>query len=256
MHPIRAVLLDAGGTLIHPDHAFLLDRLAEEGIEADLDDYHEARRAADAVVGEILRSDDPGDDRTRIRTWFSTLLQALGLPESRLEAVAADIRERHERSRLWVRPVPGTREMLEGLRRRGLRLAVISNADGRVATYLDHAGLADLFELIVDSGLEGVEKPDPEIFRTALDRLGLEPEQTVYVGDTWPVDVVGARRVGIPAVYLSEREGSGPDRGPEPEDADGVVRITRILELPAALEELARRGARDRADAGPAGGGD
>jgi putative hydrolase of the HAD superfamily len=229
MAQLRAVLLDAGGTLIHPDHVFLLDRLAEEGVHADADDYHAARRKADAVVGDILRSDDPGNDNTRIRAWFTTLLLTLGLPASRLEAVAADIRQRHEEANLWVRPVPGTREMLQGLQAAGLRLAVISNADGQVAEYLENAGLADLFEFILDSGLEGVEKPDPRIFETALDRLDLAPDETVYVGDTWPVDVVGARRAGIPPIYLEDE-----DR-PIPEDADGVIRITSILELPEAL---------------------
>jgi putative hydrolase of the HAD superfamily len=143
--------------------------------------------------------------------------------------VAEDIRARHAEANLWVRPVPGTREMLEGLERAGLRLAVISNADGRVAAYLENAGLADLFEFILDSAIEGVEKPDPRIFRTALERLDLEPAETVYVGDTWPVDVIGARGVGIPAVWVAD-----DDREP-PDDLDGVIRIGSILELPAAL---------------------
>lgn len=229
MDQLRAVLLDAGGTLIHPDHAFILDRLAEEGVDADVQRYQAARRRADAAVGDILRSDDPGNDESRIRVWFTTLLLGLGLPESRLEAVAEGIRRRHAEANLWVRPVAGTREMLVGLERAGLRLAVISNADGRVAAYLENAGLADLFEFILDSAIEGVEKPDPRIFRTALERLSLEPAQTVFVGDTWPVDVVGARGVGIPAIWLAEG-----DRDP-PDDLDGVIRIRSILELPGAL---------------------
>ena len=232
MAPLRAVLLDAGGTLIHPDRGFLLDQLAEEGVDAEPDEYESARHAADAAVGDILRSDDPGNDETRIRTWFATLLLSLGLPESRLEAVAGEIRRRHAQGRLWVWPVPGTRTMLEGLRDAGLRLAVISNADGHVTTYLENAGLADLFELILDSGLEGVEKPDPEIFRRALDRMGLAPGEAVYVGDTWHVDVTGAHRAGIPAIYLAD------DGRPAPEEPDGVPRITSILELPTALEAV------------------
>lgn len=229
MVPLRAVLLDAGGTLIHPDHAFILDRLAEEGVDAGADDYHAARRKADAVVGDILRSDDPGSDDTRIEAWFATLLLTLGLPRDRLMAVAGDIRKRHAEARLWVRPVPGTREMLQGLQDAGLHLAVVSNADGQVAAYLENAGLADLFEFILDSALEGVAKPDPAIFRIALDRLGIEPEEAVYVGDTWPADVVGARNAGITPIYLAE------DGVEIPEDTTGVVRIAGILELPGAL---------------------
>lgn len=229
MPSLRAVLLDAGGTLIHPDHTFILDRLAGEGLRADRDDYRRARRQADEAVGDILRSDDPGSDETRMQAWFTTLLLTLGLPEERLEAVGQAIRQRHAEANLWVRPVPGTREMLEELRDVGLRLAVISNADGHVAEYLANAGLADVFELIIDSALEGVEKPDPAIFRTALERLDLAAGEVVYVGDTWPVDVVGARNAGIRPVYLAEAG------RPIHDATDDVIRIHSILELPDAL---------------------
>lgn len=234
MSPLRAVLLDAGGTLIHPDHEFILARVAEEGVDVDRDDYDDARREADAAVADILRSEDPGTDESRIRTWFTTLLLALGTPVSRLGAVARSIRDRHEEAALWVRPVPGTRAALETLRDAGLRLAVISNADGRVADYLENAGLADLFEFILDSGLEGVEKPDPQIFEIALDRLGIQPQEAVYVGDTWRVDVLGALRAGITPVYLDDTDTAGLP-GPGADDSRGIIRIRSILELPEAL---------------------
>ena len=239
MDRLRAVLLDAGGTLIHPDHGWILERLAEEGVEATVVDYKAARRRADAVVEDILGSDDPGTDQTRIRTWFATILLSAGLPEDRLGAVARDIRERHEQAALWVRPVPGTRPMLQSLRAAGLRLAVISNADGRVADYLVRAGLADLFEFILDSAIEGVEKPDPEIFRRALDRLEVDPDEAVYVGDTWAVDVVGARRAGIEPIYLAE-----PDGNPPPGEV--ATTIASILDLPHVLGLAGGRETADR----------
>jgi len=219
----RAVLLDAGGTLIHPDHRFILDLLAEDGVPADEDAYRRARKRADAAVAAILRSGDPGDDNSRIRAWFVTLLTTLGLPPSRLEAAAVKIRERHADATLWVHTEPGTRDMLEGLQQAGLRLAVISNADGRVARYLEAAGLADLFEFILDSGAVGIEKPDRRIFDLALDRLGLGADEVVYVGDSWEIDVAGARNAGISPIYLS----AAP--------REGATCITGICDLPAAL---------------------
>ncbi len=223
MAQLGAVLLDAGGTLIHPDHEFILGRLADEGIEADEADFQAARRKADAVVGEILRSDDPGSDDHRSRAWFVALLTGLGLPQGRLEAVGADIGARHAAAALWVCPVPGTVDMLRRLRGHGLRLAVISNADGRVAEYLAAGGLDGELEFILDSGVVGIEKPDPRIFGMALERLGLAPEEVVYVGDTWEIDVEGARRAGIRPVYIGEQT------------REGVTCISGILELPAAL---------------------
>lgn len=223
MPALRAVLLDAGGTLIHPDRSFILERLSAEGVAADADAYEEARRAATKAVGDILRSDDPGTDRTRIRTFFATLLTGLGLPSDRLEAMADAIRARHGEDRLWIHTRPGTRETLEGLRDAGYRLAVISNADGRVSRYLEAAGLADLFEFVLDSGRVGMEKPDPRIFHLACARMGFHPEECVYVGDTYEVDIRGARQAGLEAVLLVD------------EPRDGVVCIAGIDELPAAL---------------------
>jgi putative hydrolase of the HAD superfamily len=219
----QAVLLDAGGTLIHPDHEFILERLAAAGIAADADAYVAARQHAQAVVGDILRSADPGTDETRIRAWFIALLSHLGCPFHRMPAIGEAIRQRHEEGRLWVRPVDGTREMLEGLLEAGVRLGVISNADGRVAEFLKTAGLADCFEIIVDSAIVGIEKPDPRIFRIACEAMGVTPEDVVYVGDTYEVDVLGARAAGIRAILLVD------------EPRDGVPCIRDITELPAAL---------------------
>lgn len=229
MPPLRAVLLDAGGTLIHPDHAFILERLAAEGVQADAEGYASARREATAVMGDLLRSDDPGTDETRIRAFFATLLTRLGLPEDRLEAMGTTIRGRHEEGRLWVRTVPGTREMLEGLREAGLRLAVISNADGRVVDYLRNAGLADLFEFVLDSTLVGIEKPDPRIFELACSRLGLRPDECVYVGDTPEVDGRGALQAGMSVVLVVDAP------------RDGFTCIASILDLPGVLADATNR---------------
>ncbi|HUG38996.1 MAG TPA: HAD-IA family hydrolase [Longimicrobiales bacterium] len=223
MPDLRAVLLDAGGTLIHPDRDFILARLAEEGITATLEAYHDARRLARDAVGDILRSTDPGTDATRARTYFAALLTALGLPPHRLAAFGGRIRQRHEEGRLWVHMEPDTLEALDALKRAGLRLAVISNADGRVAEYLENAGLDGRFEFVLDSTVVGIEKPDPRIFTMACERLGVAPGETVYVGDTYEVDVLGARAAGIRAVLLVDQP------------RDDVACIGSIAELPAAL---------------------
>ena len=223
MPDLRAVLLDAGGTLIHPDRAFILSRLGEEGIDADEDAYRAAERRARAAVGDILRSTDPGTDAVRSRAYFVALLTALGLPEHRLEAFGQGIRQRHQEGRLWIHTEPETLETLDALTRAGLRTAVISNADGRVAEYLTNAGLDGLFEFILDSQLVGIEKPDPRIFRMACERLGVAPEETAYMGDTYEVDVLGARAAGLRAILISD------------EPREGVPCIRTLRELPAAL---------------------
>ena len=107
---------------------------------------------------------------------------------------------------------------------------MVSNADGRVQELLGHVGLERYFEFVVDSQVVGISKPDPRIFRTALDRLRVEPRRTLYVGDLYPVDVAGARSAGMEALLL------------DPFDAlehwTDVARIPSVLRLPAALESL------------------
>ena len=129
----------------------------------------------------------------------------------------------HRLSLEWSRiePAPGRRdaaavahyhEVLASLRRHGLIVGCISNSDGTVAELLASAGLGASLEFVVDSGVVGVEKPDPAIFRIALERAAVAPGEAMHVGDLYPVDVVGARRAGIEPVLLDPLGRYG-DRG-------------------------------------------
>ena len=84
----------------------------------------------------------------------------------------------------------------------GLKLAVVSNANGKLLSLFTRLDLARRFDVMLDSAVEGVEKPDPRIFELALERTGARREQTMHVGDLYHVDVEGARRVGIEPVLL------------------------------------------------------
>jgi HAD superfamily hydrolase (TIGR01509 family) len=132
----------------------------------------------------------------------------------------------HQERHLWCATADGTRETLERLRAAGLRLGVVSNSDGRVDSALRAAGLRDCFEVVVDSALFGAEKPDPAIFRAALDALGVAPEETLYVGDLYEVDVLGARAAGIDAILLL------------PETATAPEGVRRVASLRALADQL------------------
>jgi putative hydrolase of the HAD superfamily len=89
------------------------------------------------------------------------------------------------------------------LKRAGLLVAVISNTeDGRLGDSLAAAGLAESFDLLVDSHLVGFRKPDPAIFRLALERLGVEAGEAAFVGDSYAHDALAARAAGMRAVLL------------------------------------------------------
>jgi putative hydrolase of the HAD superfamily len=105
---------------------------------------------------------------------------------------------------IWSRVVPGSTDDLRVLEATGVRIGVISNADGTVAARLREQevlqvgpGLGVRVECVIDSGEVGVLKPDPRIFAIALDALGIRPDRAWYVGDMPAIDVIGARSAGI-----------------------------------------------------------
>lgn len=109
------------------------------------------------------------------------------------------------RDSLRYRPFPDVLPTLHSLRERGKTLAVVSNWDPALPTFLDELGLAKFFDLILPSAEIGVEKPNERIFRLALQRLGLRPQEVVHIGDSHEADVVGARAVGITPILLDRK---------------------------------------------------
>jgi putative hydrolase of the HAD superfamily len=93
--------------------------------------------------------------------------------------------------------------VLAELRRRGFGLGVISNWDSSARSLLADHGLAEFFDPIVISSEVGSEKPAPEIFRIALERVGLPGEQCLYVGDNYYDDAVGCRKVGMRSLIIN-----------------------------------------------------
>ena len=84
----------------------------------------------------------------------------------------------------------------------GLIVGVISNSNGSVERALEIAGLAPLLDFVIDSSVVGISKPDPRVFALGLQAASTAPAETVYVGDSYFVDVVAARRAGLGAVLF------------------------------------------------------
>jgi len=209
---LDAVLFDAGGTLIELDYAFMAERARRHGVALD---PHGLRRAEGAARRQIdrralRRGGVEGTDEGRRFRYFATLLEAAGVAGGRAAPIVEDLEAAHAADSLWRVEVAGAAATLAAIRARGLTTGVISNADGRVASILARAGLAPHLTLIVDSHVEGVEKPDPEIFARALARLRIDPGRAVYVGDIYAIDALGARAAGLTPVLLDPL-GSYPD---------------------------------------------
>jgi HAD superfamily hydrolase (TIGR01509 family) len=191
------VFLDAGGTLIHLDRAFILQCLAERGLHRTEAQFRAADSAARRRVGELVRDGAPSDDASRWIAYGATLLAQLQCEGEHAGAVRDLVMKRHTEGRLWSHAEEGTLQALQRVRDDGYTLGVVSNADGRVASFLEHAGLADVLDFVIDSGAVGVEKPDPRIFRLACERAGVTPAEAVHVGDVYEIDVLGARSAGV-----------------------------------------------------------
>jgi putative hydrolase of the HAD superfamily len=205
---LKAVLFDAGNTLLFLDY----DRMAA-AVGAALGLPLDPARLAGAAGGAARAAERVrGKDRDRARVHLKALFTTAGVPAARMDEVRGCLERLHRENHLWCRLAAGTREALDRLRAGGLRLGVVSNSDGRVEEALVAAGLRDCFDVVLDSALVGVEKPDPAIFRAALAALGVAPAEALYIGDLYDVDVVGARAAGMEAVLLvPDAAAPGPD---------------------------------------------
>ncbi|HUF34940.1 MAG TPA: HAD-IA family hydrolase [Gemmatimonadales bacterium] len=196
---MRAVLFDAGNTLVFLDYGRMAAAVgAELGLPLGSDALAAgAPEAARAMEGQRAT------DRERADAYLEALFRLAGIPAGRMDEVRRCLVRLHGERHLWSSVAPGTREALDRLAAAGLRLGVVSNSDGRVEAALAAADLLDCFDVVIDSTLAGVEKPDPAIFHAALEALDVAPREALYVGDLYDVDVLGARAAGMDAVLFA-----------------------------------------------------
>lgn len=202
MTPPKAILFDAGSTLVWLDHPYLLDLARQHGIEVPMERLLDAEYTAKTRLDELIRSGEVSDDRKRGEVFFAEIFRQLGVGREAFPPIAKALWARHAERNLWSTVRERTAETLDELRRRGYRLAVISNADGRVEALLESVGLGSHFEFVIDSHQVGIEKPDPRIFHIGAERMGIRPEEAVYVGDIYEIDVQGARAAGMRPVLI------------------------------------------------------
>lgn len=118
-----------------------------------------------------------------------------------------------------IQPLPRVHELLGALKADGVALGMVTNGDAaQQREKIRRGSFADYFDCIVIEGEFGRGKPDAEVFQHALDALRVEPGEAVMVGDKLRYDVVGAKRVGLRAVWI-DREGTGlpPDAPATPD---------------------------------------
>ena len=198
---MKAVAFDFGQTLGELDHEFLKQRLAERGAA-----YDPARAQRDGILawqryGELK---DAGH-AAAWRSMMEVFLRAGGIAADRLAELTSFLWEQQPSKNLWRRPIPGMIELARELRQAGVKLAIITNSEGRMAELLVELGWSETFGVIADSGRLGIDKPQPGIFQHACSELGVDCSELLHVGDSWEADVEGALGVGAQAVWFDAR---------------------------------------------------
>lgn len=211
---VTAVFFDFGGTLLIMRRDRIISRiLSEEGYAVEAEQVHsayfsvepswleeygdkkmtgeeteEAYRRLDAMIFRLLFPGSTGTETDRV-----SALMRLGWP-------------RVEKS-VPLELYPDALPTLDVLKSQGYSLGLVSNAPPNTMNVVEKLGLTKYFPVVLISGVVGVSKPNPEIFRMALARAGAGPESAVHVGDVYEADVVGARNAGIKGILL-DRSGS------------------------------------------------
>ena len=228
---------------MQPDFDRVAETLRSHGVTADAATLRAAeppsKRELDQPPREGLATDEE-----RGWVYFNLVLQHAGISRSAAtDAALVELKAWHDRHNLWGSVPDGVEDALKAFKSAGLRLSVVSNANGTVRALLDRLGLLQFFEVVVDSAEEGVEKPEPRIFQIALERTGAEAGEALHVGDIYNVDVVGARAAGL-RVALVDEAGLYPD-------AD-CPRVGSLAELAAHLAPDAGRASSFLLDSGTA----
>jgi len=225
--PLTTLFLDAGGVLVTPNWNRVSAALRAHGVslssEALLAADPLARRDIDLGLGHAA------SDQQRGWVYFNLVLEHCGVaPSTVTDAALDDLQKYHAEHNLWETIPEGVPAALDRLRAMGFKLVVVSNANGKLKVLFERLDLARRFDVMLDSAVEGVEKPDPRLFEIALERSGARREETLHVGDLYHVDVEGARSAGLRAVLL------------DPDDlyvGFDCPRIRSLGELPALVAQ-------------------
>jgi putative hydrolase of the HAD superfamily len=204
---LKALMFDFGGTLAFQDFELLAREFSREGRKLDALALEHAEYAGREAIDRHLMSGKKAQaDNAAYEHFFRGWMAAAGIPQEEFQECAVRFGTIHREASLWRVVRPGTFEALEAFKSAGYKLAIVSNAEGQVEADTKRYGLAPYFDVIIDSHIVGVAKPDPRIFQIALERLGVGADEVKYTGDIYSIDVEGARAAGIEARLVDQHQ--------------------------------------------------
>ncbi len=224
--PVRAVFFDVDFTLIYPGPTFQADGYARcgarHGLAIDVSRFGAAIRAASVVLDE--QQDHVYDDQIFV-DYTRRILEGMGGAGAGLEPCARELYDEWAVCHHFflyddVEPV------LRDLDARGLKIGLISNSHRCLESFQSHFELRGLIDSAISSSDHGFLKPHPSIFEAALAQLGVEPHESLMVGDSLAHDIEGARRVGMRGILVHRSPGT-----PFASTAEGVTVIRTLADL-------------------------
>jgi putative hydrolase of the HAD superfamily len=193
------LLIDAGGVLLLNNHSLLLPLVSRFGGVTTPEEYQRAGYACQNAAF-------PGDGGTG--DYHGMFAEFAGVPQDRREEFTEEFRALSRTRNMCHLGNPPAVAMLRRVAAEEIPVVVVSQADGTAARLLREAEVCQVgpgpgvpVEAVVDSEIVGLDKPDPALFRHALDLVGAAPAQAAHLGDTVPADVRGAQAAGIRALH-------------------------------------------------------
>ena len=233
---VELLCLDAGNTVIFLDHARLADLVRRVRVGLDVSAEVLVRTEGEAKVlaetGGLVDVAWKFRDRPGAIGWgrmVGTIALLAGLDESMVPSLLDIAWPHHEAKNLWSKVPDGLGAALDTMRAKGTKVAIISNSEGMLDRLFTELGVLQHFDLVVDSGKVGVEKPDPRIFHIALERFGIGADRALHLGDMFATDILGARAAGIRHALIDPFQHYA-GRHAEVPRVPGVVEVARAIE--------------------------
>lgn len=246
---MEAILFDLGNTLIYFDGDWpatfpqsdgeLLRYLQNAGLDLSGKGFLPQFRRE--LENYFIERETEFIERTTAYLLRSVLAQ-WGYPNVPDEVIRGALQAMYAVTQAYWKPEPEALSILQTLKQDGFQLGMISNAgdDADVQALVDKAKLRPFFDFILTSAAEGIRKPNPLIFQTALNYWGIGPSQAVMVGDTLGADILGAQNAGIFSIWIKRRADTPANRAHE----DTIIpdsTIDRLSELPGIIRSLDHR---------------
>lgn len=200
---IRYLWFDLGYTLVRTNREEVYQKVLEHvGVYRSLEEIELAYHRTDKLFMREYQGVLGKDSRAYMPWYIGALNYDLRLMLPIEEVIAAHRKLASGHPVRW-KAIEGAKETLRELRGLGYRLGLISNWDATARDVLADNGLDEELDEIVISSEAGIEKPDPAIFRLALEKGGVTPSQSLYIGDNYYDDVVGSRKAGIHCLLIN-----------------------------------------------------